>query len=93
MPLWVRKLFKKFGTLIVTHSSNSFCRKYINSIDEVCWENNFEPTLKIKKDIIESFIVFSASLNEYFLFNFNRKNDKEKDEFLTDASRTQLQKK
>lgn len=92
-PLWLRKLFTGIGTVIVFKSSNKRCREYLESIAKVCHQNNVELTEHLKKDIIHSFIMFGASPTEFFLFNFIKKSDSERDEFLTDAYRTQLQKK
>lgn len=47
---------------------------------------------ELKKDVLASFILFGASPNEYFLYGFPKRSLKERDEFLTDAYRTQLQK-
>lgn len=92
-PLFVRRLLAPFLEFFVVGSSNKRVKEYIQGISTVCAERNVVVTKKIKKDILKSFILFGASPLEYFLFNYPNKSLKERDEFLTDAHRTQLQKK
>lgn len=92
-PLFIRSFFSKLGAIIVTHSSNSRCKDYLDQIAEACRQNQVELTPSIKRDILKSFILYGASPNEYFLFKFNERSLAERDKFITDAYRTQLQKK
>lgn len=75
------------------HSQNDRCKKYISEIESVSREKGTELTSNLKDDIIRSFIIFGSSPSEYFLFNFPDRTLKERDEFITDAHRTQVQKK
>ena len=91
--LFIRRVFSPFITSFFLYSNNDRCKEYISSISTKCIEKGVKETKELRKDILNSFVYFGASPSEYFLFNFQSKNLKERDEFLTDAHRTQLQKK
>lgn len=91
-PLIVRKLLSPICKYLYLRSNNSRCVENIKQITDVCnkWRIELSPTLK--KDIIGCFILYGISPLEYFLFRFSKRKDKQRDEFLSDAYRTQIQK-
>lgn len=91
-PLFVRKVISFIGKIVYKNSSNPRCKEYKNQISEICKQKGIACDKAICDDIIKSFLLFGASPTEYFLFNFRERSLKERDKFITDAYRTQLQK-
>jgi hypothetical protein len=92
-PKWIRKSFAALAKTVILNSSNPRCKEYLAQISDACKQNNLQETKSLRNDILMSFIMTGASPVEYFLYEFQSKSWEERDEFLTDAYRTQLQKK
>ncbi len=92
-PKWIRKSIAALAKSIILNTSNPRCKEYLAQISDACKQNNMQETKSLRNDILMSFIMTGASPVEYFLYEFQSKSWKERDEFLTDAYRTQLQKK
>jgi hypothetical protein len=92
-PKWIRKSFAALAKSIILSSSNPRCKEYLAQISDACKQNNLQENKSLRNDILMSFIMTGSSPVEYFLYEFQTKSWEERDEFLTDAYRTQLQKK
>lgn len=72
---------------------NAQIRSLKLKINEICDRKKISYTKSLFQDVISSFILFGIKPEEFFLYNFDKLSYKERDAFLSDAFRTQLQKK
>lgn len=93
LPLWIRRVCAPILRIVILAAPQILDKDFKTNISKQCKVFGEACTNRIKKDIVDSFVLYGISPHEYFLFKFKERSRKERDSFLSDAYRIQLLKK